>query len=37
MAIVEDERDSYITLKGDYGARGIKVHDGGTWYNGTMN
>jgi hypothetical protein len=37
MAIVEDERDSYITLKGDYGARGIKVHDGATWYNGTMN
>jgi len=36
VLFIEDERDSSFTLKGDYEKFGIKVHDGATWYNGTM-
>ena len=36
IAFIDDEKDSSITFKGDYDSKGIKVHDGATWYNGTM-
>jgi hypothetical protein len=36
IAMINDEKNSSITFKGDYDKKGIKVHDGGTFYNGTM-
>lgn len=36
IAFIEDEKDSALTFKGDYSRTGIKVHDGATYYNGTM-
>lgn len=36
IMIIEDEKDSALTFKGDYDEKGIKTHDGGCWYNGTM-
>lgn len=35
--VVEEDRDSYITYKGDYSKSGIKADDGATYYNMCMD
>jgi len=36
MTFIGDEKDSAITFKGDYKSDEIAVHNGATFYNGTM-